>query len=154
MGFAVPAAIGAKAGMPDELVVAVDGDGCFQMTFQELITAATEGIPVKVVVFNNGVHGMVTQWQRLFYNGRFSASRLGDVVDYVKLAEAMGCHGFRAVTPDEVGPTLEKALATDDRPAVVEVVVDPEEMVFPMVPAGGSNDEVYVASGEKVVLER
>ncbi|HSJ35829.1 MAG TPA: biosynthetic-type acetolactate synthase large subunit [Acidimicrobiia bacterium] len=154
MGFAVPAAIGAKAGRPDDLVVAVDGDGCFQMTFQELITAAVEEIPVKVVVFNNGVHGMVTQWQRLFYEDRFSASKLGNSVDYVKLVEAMGCHGFRASTPDEVAPTLEKALATDDAPVVVEVVVDPEEMVFPMVPAGGSNDVVYLARDEKVTLER
>lgn len=154
MGFAVPAAIGAKAGRPDDLVVAVDGDGCFQMTFQELITAAVEGFPVKIVVFNNGVHGMVTQWQRLFYNNRFSASHLGDVVDYVQLAEALGCHGFRASTPDELAPTLEKALATDDRPAVVEVVVDPEEMVFPMIPSGGSNDEVYVGPDERVVTER
>lgn len=154
MGFAVPAAIGAKAGRPDELVVAVDGDGCFQMTFQELITAATDGIPVKVVVFNNGVHGMVTQWQRLFYSNRFSASQLGNKVDYAMLAEAMGCHGFRASTPDDLAPTLEKALSTDDAPVVVEVVVDPEEMVFPMVPAGGSNDEVYVSREEKVVLER
>ncbi|MFP3914904.1 MAG: biosynthetic-type acetolactate synthase large subunit [Actinomycetota bacterium] len=154
MGFAVPAAVGAKAGRPDDLVVAVDGDGCFQMTSQELITAAAEGLPVKVVVFNNGVHGMVTQWQRLFYGDRFSASRLGDSLDYVKLAEAMGCHGFRATAPDEISPTLEKALATDDRPAVVEVVVDPEEMVFPMVPAGTSCDEVFVARDEKVTLER
>jgi len=97
---------------------------------------------------------MVTQWQRLFYQGRFSASRLGDVVDYVKLAEAMGCHGFRATTPDEVAPTLEKALATDDRPAVVEMVIDPEEMVFPMVPAGRTCDEVFVGRDEKVCLER
>ena len=124
------------------------------MTFQELITAAEERIPVKVVVFNNGVHGMVTQWQRLFYEDRFSASQLGNSVDYVKLVEALGCHGFRATTPDEVGPTLEKALATDDGPVVVEVQVDPEEMVFPMVPAGGSNDVVYVGRDEKVTLER
>ncbi len=154
MGFAVPAAIGAKAGRPDDLVVAVDGDGCFQMTFQELITAANDRLPVKVVVFNNGVHGMVTQWQRLFYGGRFSASGLGEPIDYVKLAEALGCRGFRAAAADEVAPTLEKALATDDHPVVVEVVVDPEEMVFPMVPAGGSNDEVFMSADEKVVLER
>ncbi|MFO7293787.1 MAG: biosynthetic-type acetolactate synthase large subunit [Actinomycetes bacterium] len=154
MGFGIPAAVGAKAGMPDELVIAVDGDGCFQMTSQELITAAVEGLPIKVVVFNNGVHGMVTQWQRLFYEDRFSASRLGDAVDYVKLAEAMGCHGFRATTPDEVTPTLEKALSTNDRPVVIEVVVDPEEMVFPMVPAGGSCDEVFIGRNEKVKLER
>lgn len=151
MGFAVPAAIGAKAGTPDELVFALDGDGCFQMTFNELITASTENIPVKVAIFNNGVHGMVTQWQRLFYNGRYSATHLGDGVDYPKLAEAMGCVGLRAENPDELAPILEKALAVDDRPVVVEVVVDPEEMVFPMVPAGGSNDEVILGPTQRVI---
>ncbi len=144
MGFAVPAAIGAKAGMPDELVYAVDGDGCFQMTFQEMITAAVEGIPVKVAVINNGAHGMVKQWQRLFYGGRLSSSLLGASPDYVMLAEGMGCAGFRAETPDEVAPAIEKSLAVEDRPAVVEFVVDPTEMVFPMVPAGGSNDQVLL----------
>jgi acetolactate synthase I/II/III large subunit len=152
MGFAVPAAVGAKAGKPDELVYAIDGDGCFQMTSQELITAAADGIPVKIAVMNNAVHGMVTQWQRLFYGGRYSASRLGNHVDYVKLAEAMGCVGLRAETPDEVAPTIEKSLAIDDRPVVVDFVVDPEEMVFPMVPAGGSNDEVIVSADQKVIL--
>jgi acetolactate synthase-1/2/3 large subunit len=148
MGFAVPAAIGAKAGMPGELVYAIDGDGCFQMTFHELITAAVDRIPVKIAVFNNGAHGMVTQWQRLFYGGRLSASQLGDVVDYVKLAEAMGCAGLRAETPDEVAPAIEKSLAIDDRPVVVEFVVDRAEMVFPMVPAGGSNDDVILGPGQ------
>lgn len=151
MGFAVPAAIGAKAGMPDELVYAIDGDGCFQMTFQELITAATDGIPVKIAVMNNGVHGMVTQWQRLFYNQRYSASQLGDKVDYVKLAEALGCVGLRAESPDEVAPTIEKSLSVDDRPVVVEFVVDSEEMVFPMVPAGGSNDDVILSPDERII---
>lgn len=154
MGFAIPAAIGAKMGTPEELVIAIDGDGCFQMTFQELITASTENINVKIVVINNGAHGMVTQWQRLFYNGRLSASQLGDKVDYVGLAESLGCAGFRAVRPDEVAPTFEKALAVDDLPVVVEIKVDPEEMVFPMVPAGASNDTVFVAPDEKVSLER
>jgi acetolactate synthase I/II/III large subunit len=151
MGFAVPAAIGAKAGKPNDLVFALDGDGCFQMTCQELITAAHENIPIKVAVFNNGVHGMVTQWQRLFYGSRFSATSLGNVVDYPKLAEAMGCVGFRCENAGEVAPTLEKALAIDDRPVLVEMVVDPEEMVFPMVPAGGSNDEVIMGPTEKVI---
>ncbi len=144
MGFAIPAAIGAKVGRPDDLVYAIDGDGSFQMTFQELITAADEGIPIKVAVFNNQSYGMVTQWQKLFYGGRLSASVLGDGVDYVKVAEGLGCVGFRAETPDEVAPTLEKSLAVDDRPVVVELVVDPDEMVFPMVPAGASNDEVIL----------
>ncbi len=151
MGFAVPAAIGAAVGKPDELVYAIDGDGCFQMTSQELITAAEEGIPVKIAVMNNSVYGMVTQWQRLFYNERYSASQLGSKVDYVMLAEAMGCAGIRATTPDEVAPAIERSLAIDDRPVVVEFVVDPEEMVFPMIPSGGSNDEVIVAPGKTVV---
>lgn len=151
MGFAIPAAIGAKAGTPEELVFAIDGDGCFQMTFNELITAAVEKIPIKVAVINNGTHGMVTQWQRLFYNGRFSGSVLGEGIDYPKLAEALGCAGLRAETPDEVGPILEKALAIDDRPVVVEMVVDREEMVFPMVPAGGSNDDVILGPSEKAL---
>lgn len=145
MGFAIPAAVGAKAGMPDELVLAIDGDGCFQMTFQELITAAVDGFPIKVALFNNSQHGMVTQWQKMFYGGRLSASELGvGAVDYVQLAEAMGCAGLRAETPSEVAPTIEKGLAISDRPVVMEFVLDRDEMVFPMVPAGGSNDIVLM----------
>lgn len=143
MGFAVPAAIGAKTARPDDLVFALDGDGCFQMTCQELVTAATEGIPIKVAVFNNGGHGMVKQWQRLFYGGRISGSDLGTVApDYPALAEAMGCVGLRAEKPGEIGPVIDKALAIDDRPVVIEVVVDPDEMVWPMVKAGGSCENV------------
>jgi len=146
MGFAVPAAVGAKAGRPDDLVYAIDGDGCFQMTPQELITASVEGIPIKVAILKNGAHGMVKQWQNLFYGGRLSAVDLGrDVPDYVKLADAMGCVGLRAETPDEVGPVIEKSLSIDDRPVVVEFVTDTEEMVFPMVPAGGSNDDIILS---------
>ncbi len=145
MGFAVPAAIGAKAAMPDQTVFALDGDGCFQMTFQELITASTENIPVKVVVFNNGGYGMVKQWQNLFYGGRISASDLGTTVpDYPKLAEAMGCVGFQVEDPGEVDSAIDKALAVDDRPVVVEVVCDRDEMCFPMVPAGASNDTIVM----------
>lgn len=151
MGFSVPAAIGAKVGMPDELVYAVDGDGCFQMTSQELITAAEENIPVKIALMNNGVYGMVTQWQTLFYEGRYSASQLGSKVDYVKLAEAMGCVGLKASSPEEVAPAIERSLEIDDRPVVVEFVVDPEELVFPMIPSGGSNDEVIVGPGKTVI---
>ncbi|MFZ0492029.1 MAG: acetolactate synthase large subunit [Acidimicrobiia bacterium] len=147
MGFAIPAAVGAKVGKPDELVYAIDGDGCFQMTLQELITAATENIPVKIAVINNGSLGMVKQWQELFYSGRLSATLLGDHPDYVKLAEGMGCVGLRAQIPEEVAPVIEKSLSIDDRPVVVEFVVDPDEMVFPMVPAGGTNDEVVVGPG-------
>lgn len=146
MGYAIPAAIGAKLGMPDRLVYAIDGDGCFQMTMQELVTASTEGIPIKIAVLNNNNLGMVRQWQRLFYNERFSATDLTDhTPDYVKLAEALGCVGMRAEQPSEVGPVIEKSLTVNDRPVVVEFKVDPDEMVFPMVPAGGSNDNVALS---------
>ena len=149
MGYAIPAAIGAKVGAPEELVFAIDGDGCFQMTLQELITASVEGIPVKIAVMNNGSLGMVKQWQRLFYGERYSAVDLTHhTPDYVALAEAMGCVGLRAEKPSEVAPTLEKALAINDRPVVVEFVCDPDAMVFPMVPAGGSNDNVILSAAE------
>lgn len=145
MGYAVPAAVGAQAGMPDSTVIAIDGDGCFQMTFQELITAAIENIPVKVAVMNNANLGMVRQWQRLFYNGRFSGTEMSfDVPDIVMLAEAMGCAGFRAERPADVVPTIEKAMSVTDRPVVMEFVCDPDAMVFPMVIAGGSNDEILL----------
>ncbi len=145
MGFAVPASVGAKAARPNDVVIALDGDGCFQMTMQELITASTENIPVKVVVFNNGGYGMVKQWQNLFYGGRLSAVDLGgQYPDYPKLAEAMGCVGLRVDHPSEIDPAIEKILAVNDRPVVLEVVVDPEEMCFPMVPAGGSNDNIVM----------
>jgi acetolactate synthase-1/2/3 large subunit len=126
-------------------VFAIDGDGCFQMTCQELITASVENIPIKVAVMNNGSLGMVKQWQRLFYNERFSAVDLtSHTPDYVKLAEAMGCVGLRAERPSDVIPTLEKALAINDKPVVIDFVCDPDAMVFPMVPAGGSNDDVIL----------
>ena len=145
MGYAVPAAIGAKAGMPDTTVIAIDGDGCFQMTSQELITAALEGIPVKIAVMNNANLGMVRQWQRLFYEERFSGSEMSfSNPDIVMLAEAMGCAGFRAERPGDVIPTIEKAMSVDDRPVVMEFVCDPDAMVFPMVIAGGSNDEIIL----------
>jgi len=145
MGFAVPAAVGAKTAKPEELVVALDGDGCFQMTFQELITAATEDIPVKVVVFNNGGYGMVKQWQNLFYGGRLSAVELGTTIpDYPKLAEAMGCVGLRVDHPGEIDAAIDKMLAVDDRPVLLEVVTDTDELCFPMVPAGGSNDNIVM----------
>ena len=149
MGFSVPAAIGAKVAQPEATVYALDGDGCFQMTFQELITAAAERIPVKVAVFNNGGYGMVKQWQSLFYQGRLSASEIHpDSVDYPKLAEAMGCVGLRVDHPEEVDVTIEKSLAIDDRPVVVEVVCDPDEMCFPMVPAGASNDRIVMSRSD------
>jgi acetolactate synthase-1/2/3 large subunit len=145
MGFAVPAAVGAKAGRPESVVLAIDGDGGFQMTCQELITAAAAGLPVKIAILNNGSYGMVQQWQDLFYEGRRSAVDVGgDLPDYVGLAEAMGCIGFRADSPDEVEGVIEKMLSIDDRPVVVDFRVDPDEMCFPMVPAGGSNDDVML----------
>ncbi|MEN8040343.1 MAG: biosynthetic-type acetolactate synthase large subunit [Actinomycetota bacterium] len=145
MGYAVPAAVGAQAGMPDSTVIAIDGDGCFQMTFQELITAAEENIPVKIAVLNNANLGMVRQWQKMFYNDRYSATELSHSNPNIPmLAEAMGCAGFRAETPGEVIPTIEKGLAVNDRPVVMEFVCDPDAMVFPMVIAGGSNDEVLM----------
>lgn len=145
MGFAIPAAIGAKTGDPDRVVWAIDGDGCFQMTMQELITAAVEGIPVKIAILNNGYLGMVRQWQELFYEERYSEVNLGtDIPDYVKLAEAMGCAGFRVDTVPEVDTAIAKAMEVDDRPVVVDFRIDPMEKVYPMVPAGTSNDGILL----------
>ena len=145
MGYALPAALGAKMAFPDKLVLALDGDGCFQMTCQELITAATEDIPIKIVVFNNGNYGMVRQWQKLFYNNRFSATELThDTPNYVKLAESMGAVGHRITTSAEIESTFKDALKENSKPVLIEFVIDPEEMVFPMVPAGGNNDDVIV----------
>ena len=145
MGFAVPAAIGAKVGRPDKTVWAIDGDGCFQMTAQELVTASAERIPVKIAILNNAYLGMVRQWQEMFYAERYSEVYLSpDLPDYVKWAEAMGCVGIRAETPEEVAPAIEKANSIDDRPVVVDFRTDAFEKVFPMVPAGGSNDAIVV----------
>jgi acetolactate synthase-1/2/3 large subunit len=143
MGFAVPAALGAKVGRPDRTVWAVDGDGCFQMTAQELVTATAERIPVKVAILNNAYLGMVRQWQELFYEERYSEVYLSpDLPDYVQWAEAMGCRAFRVESPEEVAPTIEKANEIDDRPVVIDFRTDAFEKVYPMVPAGASNDEI------------
>ena len=145
MGYSLPAAIGAKAAYPDRQILALDGDGCFQMTCQELITASTENIPIKIVVFNNGNHGMVRQWQKIFYKNRFSASELTHhTPDYVALAESMGATGLSMIEKSDVKKVFEKMLEIDDKPVLVECIVDPEDMVFPMVPAGGSNDVVIL----------
>jgi acetolactate synthase-1/2/3 large subunit len=145
MGFAVPAAIGAKVGRPDRMVWAVDGDGCFQMTAQELVTAASERIPVKVAILNNAYLGMVRQWQEMFYEERYSEVYLSpDLPDYKLWAEAMGCIGMRVESPEEVLPAIEKANEIDDRPVVIEFRTDAREKVYPMVPAGLSNDEIIV----------
>jgi acetolactate synthase-1/2/3 large subunit len=145
MGFAVPAAIGAKVGKPERMVWAVDGDGCFQMTAQELVTASAERIPVKIAILNNAYLGMVRQWQELFYEERYSEVYLSpDLPDYVKWAEAMGCVGFRVDTPDDVVPTIEKANEVDDRPVVIDFRTDYREKVYPMVAAGTSNDDIIL----------
>jgi acetolactate synthase-1/2/3 large subunit len=145
MGFAVPAAMGAQVGRPGELVVAIDGDGCFQMTAQELATCAIEHLPIKVLIFNNGFLGMVRQWQELFYEERYSEVELGTAIpDYVKLAEAYGCLGLRCERADDVDAVLDKALATSDVPTVVDFRVHDREGVFPMVPAGRPNDEIVL----------
>jgi acetolactate synthase-1/2/3 large subunit len=145
MGFAVPAAMGAKVGRPDARVVAVDGDGCFQMTAQELATSTTEDIPFITAILNNGYLGMVRQWQELFFDERYSGVYLNpDVPDYVKLAEAYGAVGIRVDDPAEMDAAIEKAYSVEDRSVVIDVRVDPREGVFPMVPAGASNDDIIL----------
>ncbi|HEX9889920.1 MAG TPA: acetolactate synthase large subunit, partial [Nitriliruptorales bacterium] len=149
MGYAVPAAIGAKAGLPDTPVVCIDGDGCFQMTLQELATAVQHDIPVVFCVINNGFLGMVRQWQELFYDRRFSQVELPvDLPDLVKLADAYGIPGFRASTVDEMHAVLEKAAEITDQSVLIDLRVDPEEKVFPMVPSGMSNDAVVESADE------
>ncbi|MHB1488003.1 MAG: acetolactate synthase large subunit [Acidimicrobiales bacterium] len=149
MGFAVPAAIGAKVGQPDRMVWAIDGDGCFQMTAQELVTASAERIPVKIAILNNAYLGMVRQWQEMFYDERYSEVYLSpDLPDYVGWAEAMGCVGLRVTTPEEVGPAIDKANQIDDRPVVIDFRTDAREKVFPMVPAGGSNDDIVIGPNQ------
>ncbi|MGH9008645.1 MAG: biosynthetic-type acetolactate synthase large subunit, partial [Acidimicrobiia bacterium] len=149
MGFAVPAAIGAKVGKPDRMVWAIDGDGCFQMTAQELVTASAERIPIKVSILNNAYLGMVRQWQELFYKERYSEVYLSpDLPDYVKWAEAMGCVGLRVENPEDVAATIEKANAIDDRPVVIDFRVDYREKVYPMVAAGTSNDDIILGPAE------
>jgi acetolactate synthase I/II/III large subunit len=161
MGYAVPAAMGAKAGMPDSTVWAIDGDGCFQMTNQELATCALNNIPIKVAIINNGSLGMVRQWQTLFYGERYSNTTLhgspstsGDVEvaqpgtripDFVKLAEAMGCYGLRCESPDQLDSVIEKAMSLNDAPVVIDFIVHQDAMVWPMVAAGTSNDEIMAA---------
>jgi acetolactate synthase-1/2/3 large subunit len=161
MGYAVPAALGAKVGVPDRTVWAIDGDGCFQMTNQELVTAALNNVPLKVGIINNGALGMVRQWQTLFYNERYSNTTLHSgpgaegvpahkgtrCPDFVKLAEAMGCVGIRCEDPDELDAVIEKANGINDRPVVVDFIVNEDAMVWPMVAAGTSNDEVMAARG-------
>ena len=147
MGFAVPAAMGAKVGRPDKTVWAIDGDGCFQMTNQELATCAINDIPIKVAVINNNSLGMVRQWQTLFYEGRYSNTDLHSVriPDFAALAEAYGAAGLRCETSDDVDVTIEKAMEINDRPVVIDFVVHTDAMVWPMVAAGTSNDDIKIA---------
>lgn len=147
MGYAVPAAMGAKVGRPDTTVWAIDGDGCFQMTNQELATCAINDIPIKVAVINNESLGMVRQWQSLFYNERYSNTDLHSkrIPDFVKLAEAYGCVGLSCESPADVDATIRKAMEIDDVPVVVDFRVHRDAMVWPMVAAGTSNDDIKYA---------
>jgi len=147
MGYAIPAAMGAKVGAPDKTVWAIDGDGCFQMTNQELATCTLNDIPIKVGLINNNALGMVRQWQSLFYNNRYSNTDLNSnrVPDFVKLADAYGCHGLRCETREDVDKTIEKALELNDAPVVIDFVVHKDAMVWPMVAAGMSNSEIKFA---------
>ena len=145
MGFSIPAAIGAKGAFPERSVWAIDGDGCFQMTAQELVTATVENIPIKVALLNNSYLGMVRQWQEMFYDERYSEVFLSpDVPDYKMWAESMGCVGMRVDDPDEVDVAITKANEIDDRPVVIDFRVAAAEKVYPMVPAGASNSELVV----------
>ncbi|GAA1159058.1 MULTISPECIES: acetolactate synthase large subunit [Nesterenkonia] len=156
MGYSVPAAMGAQVGNPDRVVWAIDGDGCFQMTNQELATCAINKIPIKVAVINNSSLGMVRQWQTLFYESRYSNTHLntsvtaegGEVVripDFVKLAEAYGCVGLRCERPEDIDAVIAEAMAINDRPVVIDFVVSRDSMVWPMVPAGVSNSDIQFA---------
>ncbi len=147
MGYAVPAAMGAKVGLPDTPVWAIDGDGCFQMTNQELVTCALNNIPIKVAIINNESLGMVRQWQTLFYQGRYSNTDLNSkrVPDFAKLAEAMGCVGLLCESRGDVDRVIKEANAINNAPVVVDFSVHRDAMVWPMVAAGTSNDDIMIA---------
>jgi acetolactate synthase-1/2/3 large subunit len=157
MGFAIPAAMGAKMALPDTEVWAIDGDGCFQMTNQELATCAIEGIPIKVALINNGNLGMVRQWQTLFYEERYSQTDLAThsrrIPDFVKLAEALGCVGLRCEREEDVVDVINQARAINDRPVVIDFVVGADAQVWPMVAAGTSNDEIQAAHGIRPLFD-
>lgn len=151
MGYSVPAAMGAQVGEPDKIVWAIDGDGCFQMTNQELATCVQNNIPIKVAIINNSSLGMVRQWQNLFYDGRYSNTHLKTghgterIPDFVKLAEAYGCAALRCESDDDVDETIRQALEINDRPVVIDFTVSPDAMVWAMVPSGVSNDLIQIA---------
>ena len=150
MGFSIPAAIGAKVGCPDRMVWAVDGDGCFQMTAQELVTSTVENIPIKVALLNNSYLGMVRQWQDMFYEERLSEVHLSqDVPDYKAWAESMGCVGMRVDSPEEVPAAISKANEIDDRSVVIDFRVADDEKVFPMVPSGAANSDIVVPPSQE-----
>jgi acetolactate synthase-1/2/3 large subunit len=157
MGFAVPAAMGAKMARPDAEVWAIDGDGCFQMTNQELATCAIEGAPIKVALINNGNLGMVRQWQTLFYQERYSQTDLSThshrIPDFVKLAEALGCVGLRCERAEDVVDVINQARAINDRPVVIDFIVGADAQVWPMVAAGTSNDEIQAARGIRPLFD-
>ncbi|MBB3036222.1 acetolactate synthase large subunit [Hoyosella altamirensis] len=157
MGYAVPAAMGAKMGVPDTEVWAIDGDGCFQMTNQELATCAIEGVPIKVALINNGNLGMVRQWQNLFYEERYSSTDLSThslrIPDFVKLAEALGCVGIRVDKEEDVIPAIKKAQEINDRPVVIDFIVGADAQVWPMVAAGTSNTEIMAARGIRPLFD-
>ena len=157
MGFAIPAAMGAKIARPDTEVWAIDGDGCFQMTNQELATCAIEGIPIKVALINNGNLGMVRQWQTLFYEERYSQTDLAThshrIPDFVKLAEALGCVGLRCEREEDVVDVINQARAINDRPVVIDFIVGADAQVWPMVAAGTSNDEIQAAHGIRPLFD-
>jgi acetolactate synthase-1/2/3 large subunit len=157
MGFAVPAAMGAKFGHPDKVVWAIDGDGCFQMTNQELATCAIEGAPIKVAVINNGNLGMVRQWQNLFYSERYSQTDLGThkhrIPDFTLLAEALGCAGLRCESKEDVDRVINRAMEINDRPVVVDFVVGKDAQVWPMVAAGKGNDEIQAAQNIRPLFD-
>lgn len=151
MGFAIPAAMGAQVAEPNRAVWAIDGDGCFQMTNQELATCSINNIPIKVALINNSSLGMVRQWQTLFYDSRYSNTDLNTgadsirIPDFVKLAEAYGAVGIRVEKEEDVAPAIEKAMAINDKPVIIDFVVSADSMVWPMVPSGVSNDQIQVA---------
>ena len=157
MGYAIPAAMGVKLARPDAEVWAIDGDGCFQMTNQELATCAIEGAPIKVAVINNGNLGMVRQWQTLFYDQRYSQTDLAThsrrIPDFVKLAEALGCVGLRCEREEDVVDVINQARAINDRPVVIDFIVGADAQVWPMVAAGTSNDEIQAARGIRPLFD-
>lgn len=160
MGYSVPAAMGAKVGMPEKTVWSIDGDGCFQMTNQELATCVINDIPIKVAVINNSSLGMVRQWQNLFYDQRYSNTELNTghgsrrIPDFVKLADAYGCAGLRCERDEDIDDTIRQAMEINDRPVIVDFTVSADAMVWPMVPAGVSNDEIQIAQGMSPEWER